>query len=188
MPDSSNIDEVTSWLDDFARSIRFDRPGAEGSLGADVAWAIIRGPDSGAQGGIMGRCAQEVAPDGTPWPRNSDEPAGKGYASKKMKKYGWDETNRRTNQMLSAASLYGKTTIEPEVVTLRYGTDQPPGQSYAPTGHLGDDDAKVTDTQKATWAHQQGRAFYGLGQGDPEAVHAVCQEAVGEMIREANGG
>jgi hypothetical protein len=90
--------------------------------------------------------------------------------------------------MLSQVALYGRTRIEPEVVTLVYGEDKAPDASYAPSGYLSNQDQAVTDIQKATWAHAAGRGFFGLGQGDPENVHAVCQEAVGDMIREANGG
>jgi hypothetical protein len=178
---SSNIDAVIGYLNDFAHSINMRRPGREGSLGKDLAMTIIRGPDSGATGGIMGRIAQEVTPDGSPWPANDP-----GYAAEKEKKYGWDETNRRTGQMTSQESLYGRTTIEPEVVTLRYGTGQPPSSSRAPTGYMSKSDRATTDEAKAMHAHSAGRGFYGLGAGDGENVTKVAQENVNELIVATN--
>lgn len=188
MADTPNVDEVVAWLDGFAHSITFTRPGRDQSLGRDIAMTIIRGPELNDQAGIMGRCAQGVTPDGAPWPSNSDNPQGKGYASRKLRKYGWDETNRRTSQMLSQVALYGRTAIEPEQVTLVYGEDRPPDISRSPTGYIDDGDKKVTDVEKATFAHQQGRDFYGIGQGDPENVTTVAQDNVNQMIIEANGG
>jgi hypothetical protein len=183
MSDSGNTDQVMGWLDAFIDSIQFTRKGKEKTLGQDIADAIIRGPEHGEQGGIMGRCAREITPDGSPWPPNSAE-----YAQDKEEKYGWSETNRRTNQMLSEPSLYGKTRIEPEQVTLIYGEDKPPSQSHSPTGYLSPGDAKVTDVQKAQFAHAAGRGFYGIGEGDPENVSKVGQAAVDHWIREAGGG
>jgi hypothetical protein len=66
MSATSNIAQVVAWLDDFVASFRFDCPGREQSLGRDIAMTIIRGPDVGGQGGILGRCADGTGPDGTP--------------------------------------------------------------------------------------------------------------------------
>lgn len=184
----SNADQVLGWIGQFIDSIVFTRKGVENSLGRDIADTIIRGPEHGEQGGIMGRCADGVTPEGQPWPENSDNPSGEGYRSKKLEKYGWDETNRRTSQMLSYVSIYGRTTIAPDVVTLTYGLDKPPDASRSPTGYKDDRDDAVTDVQKATWAHQQSRGFYGLGAGDPENVSKTGQAAIDLMIREAGGG
>lgn len=173
---------IERWLDGF----NFARPGREQSLGRDTAMVIIRGPDVGAQGGIMGRCAAEVTPDGVPWPPNSDDPAGHGYASRKEELYGWRETNRRTSQMLSQQSLYGKTTIEPFRVTLRYGEDTPPSNSKSPTGYISDQDKSVTDVQKATWAHEQGRGFYAATGEDRHNVVGMLQKDLDGYVRERN--
>lgn len=134
-PDPQSVDRVAGWLDQFLDAIDLRRPGREGSWGEDIAWAIIWGPDLGAQGGIVGRCAEGVQPDGAPWPENSDNPAGQGYRSRKLREYGWDETNRRTGDMLSAEKLYGQTEIGHQEVTLKYGVGEAPTASYAPTGH-----------------------------------------------------
>lgn len=183
MADSANVDQVMAFLDDFLHSIQFTRPGIEGSMGKDAAMTIIRGPHATMQGGIMGRCAQEVTPEGRPWPHNSAE-----YAADKERRYGWSETNRRTNQMLSQESLYGRTRIEPEAVTLVYGTGSPPSSSGAPTGYMSKGDAKTPDTIKAALAHSSNRDFYRANDDDAKNVTAVLQETVNQMIRSCNGG
>lgn len=179
------MDQVVSWLGEFIDGFDFTRKGTDQSLGRDVALTIIRGPDTSSLGGIMGRCADEITPDGAAWPANSDNPSGKGYASRKERIYGWRETNRRTGQLLSQVSLYGKTTIEPRVVTLVYGTDEPPSNSAAPTGYMSDADESVTDTEKAQYAHIKGRGFYGWAAEDKTNVIAVCQENLDGYIKES---
>jgi hypothetical protein len=159
--------------------VHFEMPGPGGeSLGKEIAMTIIRGRGRGEYGGIMGRCAQGVTPEGDKWPENSRE-----YADEKRREYGWDETNRRTNQMLSQESLYGRTTVSRDAVRLVYGTGQPPTVSKAPTGHLSDQDRGVTDVEKAAFAHAQGRSFYGMNAEDEANVTAVFLEAVDRHIR-----
>ena len=145
----------------------------------------------------MVRAEQDHAgPDGAVWdPNSTTEPPVGGYKGWKERKYGWDdEPNRRTNQMLSQTSLFGdKTRIEKHLVTLRYGTDQPPSRSASPNGFISDADRKVTDTQKAEWAHTGGkhghvRGFYGAGDGDAEALCEVAQENLNDYIRESPYG
>jgi hypothetical protein len=184
---ASNITDVCRWLQQFVESFRFDRPGKDQSMGRDVALTIIRGPDVGGQGGILGRCALGTGPDDTPWPPNAP-----GYSGEKLEDYGWAEPNRRTGQMLSQQSLYGRTTIEPDQVTLRYGTGQAPSGSAAPSGHLSDQDRETPDTLKASLAHsgqskkRVQRPFYAAAQEDAENVSAVCQENLNDYIRETN--
>lgn len=181
--DDSNSDEVMGWLGGFIDSIVMTRKGVEKSLGLDIAEVIVHGSAETPGSGILGRCENEVAPDGSPWSKNSKE-----TLDRKERVYGWAETNRQTGQLLSEVSLLGRTTVEPSVVTLVYGTDEPPGVSAAPTGELSDKDKSVTDVQKATWAHEQGRGFYGIGPGDAENASRIGQAVIDEMIRQANGG
>lgn len=188
MFDRASVDRVSDFLDQFLDSVNFQRPGVEASWGEDVAWAVIRGPHTGEFGGIMGRCADQVTPDGATWPENSDDPPGDGYRSRKARKYGWEDTNFRTGDMLSAQKLYGRTTIEPRKVTLIYGDQTAPTHSVSPTGYISEKDKKITDVEKAAYAHESGRAFYGIGPGDAENVSAVSQEALNMLIRDANGG
>ena len=77
--------------------------------------------------------------------------------------------------MLSKQSIAGRVDVSPHEVLINYGTDQPPSRSAAPNGYISDEDRKVTDTQKAVWAHQgspnrPARTFMGVGPGDFEAV------------------
>jgi hypothetical protein len=54
--------------------------------------------------------------------------------------------------MLSAQSLSGdQTTIEPELITMRYGTGRPP--SGGATSVILEADRQQTDVEKATFAH-----------------------------------
>jgi hypothetical protein len=187
MPETSNIDEVCRWLSEFAESFDFTRPGEDQSLGRDIALTIIRGPEAGGQDGILGRCTDGTGPDGTAWPANS-----RTYAAAKQERYGWDEPNRRTGQMLSQQSLYGRTTIEPDQVTLRYGTGQPPSGSAAPSGYSSKADRETPDTLKASLAHSGQsrqriqRPFYEATREDAENVSATAQENLNEYIRETN--
>jgi hypothetical protein len=182
-----NIDEVCRWLQEFAESFDFTRPGKDQSVGRDLALTIVHGPDVGGQGGILGRCAAGVGADGTPWPPNAPE-----VSARKQEDYGWDEPNRRTGQMLSQQSLYGRTRIEPDQVTLVYGTGQPPSGSAAPSGYSSKADRETPDVLKASLAHSgQGRKgirrpFYEATREDAENVSAVAQENLNEYIRETN--
>ncbi len=148
---------------------------------------IIRGPDVGGQGGILGRAADGRGPDGVDWPANTPE-----YAAAKAKRYGWTEPNRRTNQMLSQTSLYGRTRIEPDQVTLVYGTDTTPVGSAAPSGYLSKSDKSITDTEKAKYAHEGQsakrvkRGFYGFTEEDRTNVINVAQNSLNDLIRETN--
>jgi hypothetical protein len=184
MAETSNIDRVVAWLRGFVDSFDFSRPGKDQSLGRDVANVIVRGPQLDDTGGILGRCTDGVGPEGTPWPANADS-----TVAQKQRLYGHEEVNRRTGQMLSQASLLGRTEVAGEIVTLRYGTGSAPSGSAAPTGYISEQDKAVTDMQKAQWAHtwqsRRGvlRPFYGMGQGDTEAVVAVCQENLDDYIR-----
>jgi hypothetical protein len=190
--DFSSIDEVRAYLGQFVDSINFTRKGHDQSLGRDVVMTVILGPNLDGQGGIAGRCAAGVTPDGQEWPPNSDNPwppenpVFPGYATWKEQKYGWREVGRRTGQTLSQVSLYGRTTIEPEQVTMIYGTDQPPDQSYSPNKYISESDKETSDVEKGTYLTQQGRSFYGLATSDAENVAAVCQVAINDAITEAN--
>lgn len=205
MAETSNIREVVAWLEGFVNSFDFTRPGKDQSLGRDIAMTIIRGPDVGGQGGILGRAAENSGPEGY-WIDNADS-----TKAEKRKHYGWEEVNRRTGQMLSQESLYGHTTIEPRLVTLRYGTGRAPDRSAAPSGYISDADRAVTDVQKAEWAHGGGssakgptrdvrgrfaarvrkatartaRPFYGFTDEDRSNVIGVTQENLDDYIRTA---
>ena len=58
----------------------------------------------------------------------------------------------------SQKSLYGRTTIKSKHVTMIYGTNQPPDRAAfgSPTAKQFEQDQKVTDTEKAYFAHASG--------------------------------
>jgi hypothetical protein len=180
MPDQLNVDAVMYRLRNVVAEFDFTIPGADQSLGRDVANLIV--------GRIDDRCAVSYGPDSVPWQPNSEkEPPKGGYKGAKLRKYGWDETNRRTGQMLSILALKGRTTIEKDLITLRYGRDEAPSRGGSPSGVVTDGDKKRTDVQKAEYAHTGGRwgikrPFYALGPGDKEAVVEFVQEKLDQYI------
>lgn len=181
--EDSNIDELIASMDSFLDSFNFQRKGIEGSLGKDVAMTIIRGPDVASMGGIMGRIADKVQPDGTPMKPNAPT-----YAAEKDRAYGWSEVGRRTGQAFSQVSLYGRTTIGPYTIEMRYGTDATPTSSVSPNGHISDADQEITDTRKGMFLTQQGRAFYVVNDEDRQNVIGVTQANLDDHIKEWNQG
>jgi hypothetical protein len=96
--------------------------------------------------------------------------------------------------MLSTPRLLERTTVEPRLITMVYGTDAPPLGSSAPTGLITDKDRSVKDTQKAEWTHSGGqhghkRPFYGLDayRDDAEAITQLAQKDLDQYIIEQSG-
>jgi hypothetical protein len=178
-----NMGPLLHWFDQFLDSFEFTRPGRDQSLGRDIANELV---DS-----IDGRNSQRVDPDGAAWPPNSTkEPPKGGYKGWKKRKYGLDdEPNVRTGQMVSRLSLYGRTKIEPKLVTLVYGIDAPPDSSAAPTGYISNADKSTTDVRKAYYAHTgQGphgtkRRFYEATNEDAVKLAELVQENLNDYIR-----
>jgi hypothetical protein len=94
--------------------------------------------------------------------------------------------------MLSQTSLYGRTTIEPEQVTLRYGAGQAPSSSAAPSKYMNRADRETTDTAKASFAHSGQsrqripRPFYQATEEDARNVSEVAQANLNYYIRDTN--
>jgi hypothetical protein len=186
----SNIAEVTKWLQDFADSFDFKRPGNDQNLGRDIVHL-------GAQR-IRDRSLQDRTGFGTAWAPNSETPshwAPEGYRAWKEKNYGTPEPNSRTGQMLSLLSMKGRSTVESKQVTMIYGIDKPPptGPAFGNPGpKLLERDQKVTDVQKAYFAHtgqskkKVVRPFYQLIDDDGKAIAELCQENLNDLIRETN--
>jgi hypothetical protein len=101
---------------------------------------------------------------------------------------GKSENTARPNRQ----SLFGKTTIEPQLVTLRYGTGEIATRTSAPTGYFPEADQKKTDIEKAFFAHhgqsmhKVRRPFYEINDSDAVAVDELCQYNLNNMIRETN--
>jgi hypothetical protein len=179
MAQTSNIDQVVSWLENWVNSYDFTRPSKDQSLGRDIATKVVEG--------IERRSSDQNQGATTVWPPNAPT-----YAASKQKRYGWSHPNYRTGQMLSKASLFGRTTIAPQEVTMRYGTDTPPSGSAAPSGYISDHDRYVTDTEKASFPHsgqsrrQVKRPFYELDDEITRQVLDVCRENLDSYIWETN--
>jgi hypothetical protein len=185
----SNIAEVQAWLSQWVDSFDMQRQIGPRSLGRDIAHNAVQI--------IQDRSLQERTGFGTAWPPNSETPTRwhpQGYKAWKEENYGTDAPNSRTGQMLSKESLYGRTTIEAKLVTLIYGTNQPPTRAAfgTPTEKQFEQDQKVTDTFKAYLAHTGQskknivRPFYRLNEIDAPEIVEVCREHLVEYITDTN--
>jgi hypothetical protein len=186
--DTSNIGQVTAWLNTWVDGFDFKRPGKDQSLGRDIAMKVV---DQ-----IQTRGLSERRGIGEQWPDNEPK-----YKAWKDANYGVSETNSRTGQMLSQKSLYGRTKIDSKEVTMIYGIDQPPDRAAfgSPPAALFARDQKVTDVQKASFAHASGgrnskgqftgggkRRFYEVDESDGQAVMELCQENLVGYITDTN--
>ena len=186
---TSNIDNVVRFLDGFVDSFDFKRPGVDQSLGRDVAMKTVDR--------MQTRALQERRGVGVTWAPNSTKPIKGypgGYKQWKETHYGVGEPNSRTGQMLSQRSMYGRTRIESKEITMIYGIDKPPDRAVfgTPGEDLFKQDEKVTDVQKAYFAHtgqsakKITRPFYEVNEDDGKAVSELCQETWNDLIRETN--
>ena len=174
----SNIDQVVADLAEFINEFNFNRVGKEQSLGRDVANGVVWA--------IAERSATEKKGADVDWPANASK-----YAAWKEKKYGVaDAPNTRTGDMLSKRALYGHTTIEPELVTMIYGTGTVP-TACAVGGTPGKGDQK-TDQEKAYFAHTGQskkkilRPFYELDEHIAETIQGIIADSLNKYIIEAN--
>ena len=165
----SNLDEVARLLDQLIAGFNFTRTGKEQSLGRDLAAKTAEGIHDRS---VPGR----LAPDGSQWDDNEPK-----YAAKKRAKYDADQPNVRTGQMLSLASLKGKTEVGPDLVVMTYGLDAPPGSALNGT-ELTTADKAVTDSDKAGWCAAL-RPFYGLDATISAALHDVARAALDEYLQ-----
>lgn len=132
------------------------------------------------------------------------DPNKEPYKSWKERKYNvFDLAGVRTGQMLSQESLRGETTVHPTEVEMVYGTGDPPKSSA--TGHITDQDKKVTDRQKAEWftdgrsgtrgrnakgqftagpasGSVPGRPFYELDDDIADEVFKIVDEALDKIF------
>jgi hypothetical protein len=186
---TSNIGDVTAWLDKFVDRFDMQRQIGPRSLGRDIAHKAVEL--------IQDRSLQERTGHGTAWPPNSETPSKyqpEGYKGWKEKHYGTGDPNSRTGQMLSKESLYGRTKVEAKQVTMVYGTDTPPTRATfgTPTPNQLARDQKVTDTFKAYLAHTGQskkkivRPFYQLIDSDGPEVMEVARERLVEYINQTN--
>jgi hypothetical protein len=179
MTQSSSIGQVQVWLRGFVDSMNFTWSGNDQSLGRDVAWKVVEQ--------IEDRAQREKRGIGEEWEANALD-----YAAWKEKRYGIvDLPNTRIGHMLSHQKLFGRTCVEAEQVTMIYGTNEPTTRTK--TGvPLTEADKKVTDTQKAYFAHTvrrlhgTTRKFYEVSEADGRVVSELCQENLNDLIRDTN--
>jgi len=138
-----------------------------------------------AEGIAIRSTEQQMSPSAGTWPENSDNPAGKGYRSRKKKKYGTDLVNERTGQMLSIQALKGEVKISDRLIEMRYGSATCP-QSAKNGATLTNQDATTMDIVKAFYAERQGRGFYELDQDITDKTFNSTSEALGQHL--ANPG
>lgn len=171
----SNIDQVCTWIDDVINSIDFTRPGEDESIGKDVAVSIAQE--------IADDAAEQMEPDGTPFPANEAK-----YAAWKGRKYGMQEPayGYRTGQMLSLESLIGEVDVKADEVTMTYGKDLPPTRSSA-SGYISDQDKAVTDRQKMGWMKDKGVNIYKLSDLVRQRAFELIREWFARVIREKGG-
>ena len=165
---TSNADDIADWLDELASTFDFNRPGVDGSLGRDCA-------GTAAQGMIDRTVAEVKSADG-----GNLKPNERKYAVRKLKKYDANQPLVRSGQLLSLTSMRGETAIEPDKVTMQYGTNQPPAGSL--NGYLPDADRKVTDRQKAGWVSDE-RPFYALDETIGDTITAMIDEALADHLQ-----
>jgi len=185
----TNIAQITAFLEGFVDSFVFTRVGNDQSLGRDVMKLAAQR--------MRDRSLQDRTGFGTAWQPNSETPTRwqpEGYRAWKEKNYGTGDPNSRTGQMLSRLSMEGRSTVEAKQVTMIYGIDQPPTAAAfgSPDAKLLARDQKVTDVQKAYFAHTGQskkkivRPFYQLIDDDGKAIVELCQENLNGLIRETN--
>ncbi len=172
MPISSNIDQVADWLRESVAGVNFNMPADNAQLGGVCAREIAIG--------IQERAFNEQKGAVEEWPENSP-----GYKRYKGRHYGIELTNFRTQQMLLLGSLEANVHVEDDGKTtvMEYGTDQVPTDSAS--GTLTATDQVRTDTQKAHYAHEQGRSFYEIDQKmDNERIMPVLRRALKAHLEE----
>lgn len=174
---TSNIDDVSAWLDAVVASVNFEMPGVEGSLGKDLAGAVAEG--------IQLRTEQEkLDAEGGPLKPNEAK-----YAARKERDYDIAANTPavRTGQVLSLVSLLGQTKITKEAVQMVFGTDEPPSRTRMggwKRPKLREADQRVTDRQKGQFLEEQGRPFYGLDEAIGDTCRDLCREAIERLLTE----
>jgi hypothetical protein len=176
---TSNVDAVVASLKRFLDGYNFTRPGKDQSLGRDIVTTIALG--------IQERSVQDKASATDLWPANTAE-----VATRKAKDYGViDQPNVETGQMLSLPSLKGtETAIEPDRITMKYGTGQVPTRTATNQGKVKAN--PKTDREKAHYAHtgqsSKGviRKFYEADDKIAGDVREECRENLNGYIRDVN--
>ena len=167
-----NIDDIERWLTELAAGFNFTMRGEDQSLGRDLAGVV-------AQGIIDRTIAHQQDATG-----GGLKALSEAYRKRKLKEYGLDDILFRTGQMLSLESVLGDLSLSPEEVQMTYGTGDPPARGAGPMGKISDQDKEVTDREKAAFAHESDRPFYGLDTTIADDVAKAAAEALGSYLKE----
>ena len=171
----SNEAEVLAWLTTGVTSFDFNAPVPGGGT---LAQAIQANHAQQIQERSLGEQRGPLLPF------KKNDPV---YAARKLEEFGSDLVNYRTGAMLSKESLEGQITVNGTEMVHVYGTGQPgdpeQGRKAKPT-RPGRKDRKTkaepTDIQKANWAAELGREFFGLD----DQMKVRNAELVGEALAE----
>jgi hypothetical protein len=186
MSEHSNIGDIMAWLAEFADGFNFTRVGADQSLGRDMANKVVER--------IIDRSLTDRRGINGEWDDNSTTPSkryARGYKQYKEEEYRVDQPNVRTGQMLDQLSLYGRTTIDDKLITMKYGLDAVPSRTSTGVA-LKKADLAITDVQKAYFAHtgqshkKIKRPFYEVDESDGAAVVELAQENLNGYIMKTN--
>ena len=169
--DQSNYARIESWKKELIDSWVFTRPGEDQSLGRDMAGDVAQG--------IHDRTIEDQRDaTGSPLKPNKDP-----YKTWKEVKLGVYQPLVKTGQMLSLTSLLGDVTVTDDEILMKYGTGEPPSRSASPSGSLSNQDASVTDRQKAEWNSEE-RPFFALDDKIVEALMDRAGDAFDKAARE----
>lgn len=149
-------------LDEF----NFTRAGHEESIGKDAAGIVAQG--------IIDRSVNDQGGAAGAWLPNDPD-----YTAEKARKYGVELIGFRTGQMISLPSLLGNVDVEPDTVTIRYGTGQPPREAMS-SSYISKGDQAVTDTQKAGYFTEKKGPFF---EWDEPIARAVREHMADELVR-----
>lgn len=168
------ISEYFHDLNELIATFNFTRRGKDKALGIDAAHKVAQG--------IVDRSASEQA-SGTGLEFRPNSPA---YTAEKRRKYHTELIGFRTGQMISIPSLLGTVDLQPFLVTMQYGTDQPPSRAFIAGASVYPEDRRVTDTQKAGWFTKKKGKFYEPDKNIEREVRDLFAGALDEFIDECN--
>jgi hypothetical protein len=175
-----NDAEIAAWLIDGVTSFDLNSPAGPG--GKPLADALV----DNHVAMISARSLEEQrGPDGS-WPANQEP-----YATIKREEFGSTQVNVRTGEMLSTESLEGQHYVQADTLVHVYGTGRPgePAEPRPRPTKRGKPRkpravrAEPTDIQKAQWAEEAGRGFFGLDDQIKDRNAEIVSDALAEHLR-----
>ena len=164
----SNQPEIDAALDQLVSGLSFAHVGQDQALGRELVTIVAEG--------IAARSAEGMAAGGGLWYANEPK-----YERWKKKRYGVEQPNYRTGQMLSQTSLEGDATIGETAIEMRYGTGTPPAAAGGVP--LSVSDESITDIEKAFFCSAL-RPFYELDDDISEECRKHAMEALDKFAAE----